>query len=211
MLVFIDESGDTGLKLDRGSSRYFAVSLVAFDDPEDATACDNRIQLLKRELEWHPKSEFHFKRNKDETRRKFLEAVSPYNFFYYGIVVDKDPAKLWGDAFKTKASFYQYVCGLVFESAREKLRDAIVVIDRSSSQDFQRKLSQYLKGKVERDPAMRLIKSVKMQDSASNNLLQLADYVASITCRSIHNRKKRDDEFRKIIAHREIFVQILPK
>lgn len=211
MLVFIDESGDTGLKLDQGSSRYFGVSLVAFDDEDDAKACDQRIQLLKRELKRTVSSEFHFKRNSDRVRTAFLKAVSPYNFFYYGIVIDKDPAKLWDEAFSTKESFYQYVCGLVFENAKDKLRDATVIIDRSSSQEFQRKLAAYLRNKLEKDPTIRILKHVRTQRSETNNLLQLADYVATIVCRSVQNTRNHDDQFRRIIAHREISVQVLPK
>jgi len=30
MLIFIDESGDSGLKINAGSSKYFTLALVAF-------------------------------------------------------------------------------------------------------------------------------------------------------------------------------------
>jgi hypothetical protein len=36
MLAFIDESGDSGLKIDDGSSKYFVVSLVVFEEPKEA-------------------------------------------------------------------------------------------------------------------------------------------------------------------------------
>lgn len=45
MLVFIDESGDTGLKLDKGSSKYFVITLVTFEDNEEALLCDQRIEF----------------------------------------------------------------------------------------------------------------------------------------------------------------------
>ena len=35
MLVFIDESGDTGLKIEKGSSRYFVIALVSFEENEE--------------------------------------------------------------------------------------------------------------------------------------------------------------------------------
>ena len=57
----------------------------------------------------------------------------------------------------------------------------------------------------------KLIKKVKMQRSVGNNLLQLADYVAGVINRSVQARKKFAREYRKIIAHREIYVQIWPK
>lgn len=117
MLVFIDESGDPGLKLDRGSSRFFCIGLVIFQENDEALACDQRIELLKRELGWKKSSEFHFKRNSDRVRESFLNAVAPYNFFYYGIVINKDPKKLWGEGFRDKQSFYKYASGLVNECA----------------------------------------------------------------------------------------------
>ncbi len=36
MLIFIDDSGDTGIKFDRGSSRFFVISLLIFDDNLEA-------------------------------------------------------------------------------------------------------------------------------------------------------------------------------
>ncbi len=209
MLAFIDESGDSGLKTESGSSRYFTVGLVVFEDLDEALACDQRIQLLKKELGWSASSEFHFKRNSDKIKRGFLKAVSPYNFFYYGIVVNKDPKKLWGEGFKNKESFYKYACGLVFENAKEKLERAIVTIDESGNLDFKRQLAGYLRRKANRES--NTIKKVKMQRSESNNLLQLADYIAGVINRSINNNKKWADDYRKIIAHREIYVQIWPK
>lgn len=211
MLVFVDESGDTGMKLEHGSSRFFAVALVAFNDEDDAIACDQRIQLLKKELGWPSDAEFHFKRNSNRIRDAFLRAVSPYNFFYYGVVINKDPAKLWGEGLRSKASFYKYVCGLVFENAKGRLSRAIVVIDKSSSEDFQRQLGKYLKQKIDRHSAVPILKKVKMQRSRSNNLLQLADYIASIICHSVSNGKEFSDTFRHMVAHREIHVQLWPK
>jgi len=66
MLIFIDESGDSGLKVEHGSSRLFTISLVVFEEKDEALACDQRIDLLKRELGWKDvRSEFHFKRNSE--------------------------------------------------------------------------------------------------------------------------------------------------
>lgn len=209
MLIFIDESGDSGLKIDKGSSRYFTVGLVLFEEVEEAISCDQRIQLLKREVGWRENDEFHFKNNSDKIRVAFLKAVSPYNFFYYGIVINKNPKKLFGDGFKNKSSFYKYACGLVFENAKEKMRDSIVVIDESGNLDFKNQLAKYLRGRLNKND--KLIKKIKMQRSESNNLLQLADYVAGAINRSVKNEKKKSDAYRKIIAHREIYVQIWPK
>jgi hypothetical protein len=89
MLVFVDESGDTGLKIDQGSSVYFTVTLVIFEENDEAQACDDRIELLKRELNLSENFEFHFSKNDNRIRTAFLEAVLPYNFFYMSIVINK--------------------------------------------------------------------------------------------------------------------------
>lgn len=206
MLIFIDESGDSGLKIEQGSSRFFIISLVVFEDHEEAIACDQRIQLLKTELGWPLNSEFHFKKNSNRVRKFFAEAVARYNFFYYGIVINKDPNKLYGEGFKNKESFYKYACSLVFENAKDKLHDAIVVIDQSGSNEFRDQLARYLKRKMNNNSKM--ISKVKMNESVSNNLLQLADYVAGVISKSM---KEGNNEFRKILAHREINVQVWPR
>lgn len=212
MLIFIDESGDSGLLIEKGSSRFFTVSLVIFEENEEAEACDTRIELLKRELNWNKsnrESEFHFKSNSDDIRTTFLKAVAAYNFFYYGFIVNKDPKKLWGEGFKNKSSFYKYTCSLVFENAREKLSNATVIIDESGSLEFKNQLAKYLKRKMNNSD--RLINKVKMQNSSKNNLLQLADYVAGCINRSITHKGRKTDKFRKVISHREIKVQMWPK
>ena len=209
MLVFIDESGDPGLKIEKGSSKFFTVALVIFEDKEEALACDQRIKLLKRELGWEENSEFHFKRNSDKVRRAFLKAVAPYNFFYYGIVINKDPKKLWGEGFRNKTSFYKYTCSLVFQNAKDKLTESIVIIDKSGSLDFRNQLAKYLRRRRDEE-GKRLIKKIKMQRSKGNNLLQLADYIAGVINRWVQ-RKKYGEEYKKIISHREIYIQIWPK
>lgn len=181
MLVFVDESGDPGLKIIEGASRYFTIGVVWFDDQEEADACDQRIGLLKRELGYEAGFEFHFSHNSRRQRLAFLQAVSPYSFFYSGIVLNKDPDKLWGDGFKNKESLYKYTSRLVFENIKPYLQEAIVVIDQSGKKEFRSQLAKYLRTRVEIDHKM--VRKIKMQDSKNNNLLQLADYVCSVISR----------------------------
>ncbi len=208
MLVFIDESGDPGLKINQGASKFFTVGLVIFEDHEEAVACDQRITLLRRELNWKAQDEFHFKNNSDRVREAFLKAVLPYNFFYYGIVMNK--SQLWGEGFKDKKSFYKYSCSLVFENAKEKLDNSIIVIDKSGNNDFRRQLARYLKARINKSER-KIIKKIKMQRSTSNNLLQLADYVVGSINRSMFTKRKNSKKYRDIISSREMYVQVWPK
>ncbi|MDD5199827.1 MAG: DUF3800 domain-containing protein [Terrimicrobiaceae bacterium] len=209
MLVFIDESGDPGMKLAEGSSLYFTVAMVVFEDHEEAVAADQRIGLLRREWRFAEGFEFHFNKLRGDLREQFLAAVSPYEFLYFGIVINK--MKLAGPGFQFRDSFYKYACSLVFENAKPYLDAATVVIDGSGSEKFRQQLVTYLRRRVN-DPKSpsRAIRKVKIQDSRRNNLLQLADMVCGALARS-YGEKSDAQNYRRIIRHREFSVQFWPK
>lgn len=209
MLVFLDESGDPGMKLSGGSSDLFIVTLVIFNDREEAQACDTRIDLLRRELRISDGMEFKFHKTSLAIRSAFLEAVGRYDFFYFGIVINK--AALYSQNFEIKESFYKYTCSLVFENAKPHLNEAIVVIDGSGSRDFRNQLSSYLKRRInDQKNGLRQIAKVKIQDSHRNNLLQLADMICGAVARS-YTDKNDAEAYRRIISHREMMVQVWPK
>ena len=209
MLVFIDESGDTGLKIQEGATRLFGIFMIVFEENDEALACGQRISLLRHELRLSSDFEFHFHSNSHRVKEAFFKAVLPYQFFYYGIVINK--SKLFGEGFKNKESFYKYSSSLLFENAKEKLEKAIVVIDESGRTLFKYQLGKYLKQKLNAPGGLTHIKKVKMQDSKNNNLLQLADMIAGAVTRSLNSSKADKDFFRRIIRPREIYVQIWPR
>lgn len=206
MLVFVDESGDPGLKIAQGSSAYFIVALAVFEDDCETQLMEQRIELLRHEL--HVDSHFEFKFNKcrHDFRVSFFEAVAPYNFFYYGIVIDK--AGLYGEGFQHKESFYKYVTQLVFLNAREHLEDAKVYIDMSGDRDFRREITSYLKDKINSEK--RHIRQVRFLNSANSSLIQLVDMVAGAIHRS-YSRKSDAEDYIKIIRHRQAHLQVWPQ
>jgi len=45
MLVFIDESGCTGFKLNKGSSSHFVIAMVIFNDHKQAELTSQAIRI----------------------------------------------------------------------------------------------------------------------------------------------------------------------
>lgn len=209
MLVFLDESGDTGRMTDKGSSQFLVVSVVIFMDEEEALACDKRIDLLRTELGLDSNYEFHYSRNSRPKRFKFLEAVSPYSFTIATVAIDKDPSRLWGDGFNDKKSFYKYACHMVLTNAMPYLDNAKLIIDKSGGDTFAGELKRYLKNKFKTDESDK-IKKLKTQDSHKNNLLQLADYCASISNRKLQ-RKSDASEYYNYLSHKIVSLQRWPK
>jgi len=53
MLIFIDESGDPGFKVRKGSSAMFTAALVAFRDRSQAGSTHAAIEALSQEAANH--------------------------------------------------------------------------------------------------------------------------------------------------------------
>jgi hypothetical protein len=50
MIAAMDDSGELGLELGAGSSEYFALTVVICSDHDQASACQERMLRLKKEL-----------------------------------------------------------------------------------------------------------------------------------------------------------------
>ena len=209
MLVFVDESGDPGMKLGLGSSEFFVLTLVIFENNEEAIRTDGLINKIREEQKLHPLSEFKFNKLRDSGRRHFLKSVAKHDFIYYSVVINK--AKLTGKGFAFKEPFYKYVCSLAFNNAKQHLDNAVIIIDGSGSREFKQQLQNYIKGKVnDKNDVRTCIKKIKIEDSKKNNLLQLADMVCGAVAKS-YTSKWENISYRSIIKVREGYVQFWPK
>jgi hypothetical protein len=209
MLVFIDESGDAGLKLQSGSTSYFVVTLVIFDDHDEALGADQRIDLLREEMGLRKEFEFHFSKLNRSRREAFLNAMLRFDFYYFSIVINK--SQITGPDFQHKGSFYKYACSLVFENAKHCLEDATIIIDGSGTREFRNELKAYLRKKMTSlESDRRHIKKLKIQDSVKNNLLQLADMISGAVARS-YSDKSDACCYRPCLSQRERYVQLWPK
>ena len=200
MLVFLDESGDPGMKLQQGSSEYFFVTLVIFEDNEEALRADHHIAALREQLRLDASFEFRLNKMNYRLRTRFLREMCGFNFCYYTIALRK--GQLTARGFRFSESFYKVACRYVFTNAKTVLRDAVVVIDGSGSRVFQRQLVTYLRRGINpRTPGDSHIRKIKIEDSHRNNLLQLADMVCGALARSYGNKPDAKD-YRTLISRR---------
>jgi hypothetical protein len=87
MLVFIDESGDPGFKLARGSTPVFVAALVAFKESGEAKSCCAAIDALAVRLRFG--GEFKFSGSRPEIRDAFFKAILSFDFCVRAIVVGR--------------------------------------------------------------------------------------------------------------------------
>src|SRR5271170_6421570 len=105
MLVFIDESGDPGFKVSKGSSPVFTAALVAFRDRAEGVPTEAAISSLAKRLRIRP--EFKFNKCRPEVRDAFFSAVAPFGFCVRAIVVKKEV--IYSPHLRTdKEAFYSF-------------------------------------------------------------------------------------------------------
>lgn len=193
MLVYIDDSGDPGFQLGRGSSTHFVIALVIFDDELEARRTALAISELRRARFRNDDTEFHFNHSSDTTRQAFINAVGHCSFRVRAIVFDK--AKVYSPTLRrTPAKLYSYATKLALK--RSDIHDARVYIDRSGDRGFRSGLARYLRQELNTDVA-RLMKAFKQVPSRGNDLIQLADMVAGTIRRSYDPSKRSASTLRQ--------------
>jgi hypothetical protein len=204
----MDESGDAGMKLSAGSSRYFCMTAVIFEDQFSANACDRCLDELRRTLHFPARHEFHFSESSKKIRSAFFDAIRGERFNYHSFVVDK--SKLAASAFRQPVDFYEFAVRIVCENARDLLSNSRVVIDHSGDRHFVRRLAQTIKSAILSESGAPLVREVKMEGSHSNNLVQLADMACGAVARSISGN---DSIYRDALKKggREKRVQVWPR
>ncbi|MEX2122371.1 MAG: DUF3800 domain-containing protein [Woeseia sp.] len=203
MLVFIDESGCPGFKLDRGSSPYFVFAMVVFESPPEAEIVDRQIDQI-RSIAKH-RGEFKFSKCCASVRDEFCQSVASFDFVVRAIVVDKKQINSSVLRSRTE-SFYNYFVKMMMEHDGKLLRNAIVKIDESGDRKFKSELARYLQNHVGRDR----IKKVRFVNSRNNNLIQLADMAAGAIHRACRNDSRQNDRWRKQLRRRIADVWTFP-
>lgn len=181
MLVFIDESGDPGFKLGRGSTSHFVVAMVIFDKNEDAEFTAKVIKDALMDLKIRP--EFKFSKTSDNKKDEFFSRVSKCKFRVRALVVDKE--KIYSKNLREDdEKFYSYFVRLLIDFRELKLNNVSVKIDGSGDREFKKELNRYLRSQIKSNLKLK----IELVDSNNNYLIQLADMVAGAIAKSYPNK-----------------------
>ena len=193
MLILIDESGDPGFKISKGSSPTFVVAMVIFHDFKEAEKTSLAISQVRDVLRVKP--EFKFNKFRNGAKDGFFEAIKSFQFSVRALVVIKD--QIYSTKLRTQTDrFYNYFVQSLLKYDNDVLKDARIKIDGSGARGFKRELQAYLR----RQLGAGKIKSIKFADSRRDNLIQLADMATGAIARS-YNQDARGhaDKWLKIL------------
>ena len=188
MLVFIDDSGDPGFKLHKGSSRIFVIALIVFDDELEAEKTSLSIKELRRKLKVSDKYEFKFNKTNRKFRNNFFKTVNNFKFRIRAIVVKKEI--IYSPHLKNYIeNFYNYVIMQVLKHTGGKIKNAKLKFDKRGERVLRNQLRTYLSRELD-NKNRKVFKDLKFVDSRQNTLVQLADMVAGAIFSSFSGKDK---------------------
>ena len=200
MLVFIDESGDVGFKIGKGSSNSFVMALIIFDSEEDAYDTALKIKNLHKRLNKTSKFEFKFNKCDKRLRLAFLNEVKGCNFKIRAAVFHKD--KIYNLKIRSSNDyFYNYALKHVLGHG-DFIVDARIKLDGSGNKKFRTNLVSYLKKNLNID-GRKVVNNLRFCDSKENVLIQLADMVAGSLRREFDQKGEDLNPYREILKKKE--------
>jgi hypothetical protein len=205
MIIFIDESGDPGYKVEKGSSTVFIIIMVGIKEDLEAEEISERIGKLKEEMGKSVNHEFKFNKMTKQERIKFLLKTSKFEFEIRSLILFK--GEIGGNQ---KYIDYPFLLQRLFKENRSILRDARIRIDKIGSKRTNKEINVILRNSVTKSDGKKWIKNCKFVDSRSNNLIQLADVIAGSVHRYYAREKEDCDVYMKIIRNkmkREILIK----
>jgi len=101
----IDESGCCGFKLGKGSTSHFVITMIIFNNYEEAEKTSKASGELRAKLKITP--EFKFSKCQDRIRDEFFAILTPFNFSIRSLVIDK--STIYSPNLRTdRESFYNF-------------------------------------------------------------------------------------------------------
>lgn len=192
MFVYLDESGDTGFKFRKGSSKYFVVTLLLVADP---VPLHDEIDEIRKRLGLPDYREFHFVHCAKNIRYEFLKSISRFDFKVRTIIINKQ--LMTRPHMRNHHTFYNFVIRLILEHDHGTINGATLIIDESvKNKDKKRQLASYLRRELNSDPCTPKIHETRYHTSHQDNLIQAVDMIGGAIYRKYN---KGDDRYLKVI------------
>lgn len=201
MIIFIDESGDAGFKTSRGSTEYFVIALVIFDDELEAERTALKIKDYRRQSGLSDSSEFKFSKTRETHRIGFFETVKSCKFRVRAIIVEK--GIVYSSLLrKDTVSFYNFILKQVLEHNNNTIKNAKIRLDGFGERKFRQAMTTYLRQELNGKTKDKVMRDFRFRDSKSDVLIQLADMVAGSIKRYYQEGTTESEKYRNIIKTR---------
>jgi hypothetical protein len=202
-LVYLDESGDAGFKVGKGSSPTLVIAAVVLEGAQEAEATAQCIHRYRsEELGKGRDFQFHFANLRREWRLGLLEAVRGCPFSVRAIVMQKD--RIWeGTQLRRSGEFfYNFTVKQLLTHTFGAIQQAKLFVDGEAGRESLKSMVTYLRRECRKD-GLEVFREVRFVPKRERNVLvQLADMVTGGIARSYRLDKKDRDLYRRALEAR---------
>jgi hypothetical protein len=82
MYVFIDDSGDAGFKLDRGSSEHLVIVCCVFDSADDVEITADLIRAFRASIKWNPPAGVQILQDQKDPESRLFQGCAAWQVLY---------------------------------------------------------------------------------------------------------------------------------
>ncbi len=197
MIAFIDESGDLGFKIEKGSSIYLVISMIIFNNEEDMGETISKISSYRKKMRYSSTYEFKFRKSNKKIILGLLNTVKSCKFTVKAIILKKKDIK--ESKLLKKAQIYDYLLLILLDKYLKEEMEIKIRLDGSADREFSKKLKTYIRKK---SGVHKQVFDFKIIDSKNDILIQLADVVVGSIRRSYTKEKNDSDIYKSIIKKR---------
>lgn len=180
-MIFIDESGDPGLR--KGRSDYFIIAAVIVVGQKNCDAIANAIEEHKRNLGWNENEELKFHKTHKNIIKQTIKMLHKYDYSAYAIALDKAKINRQTHSFEKDSIFLYVIKELLIKIEPKKSN---IIIDGVRGPKYVKKARTYFRNELKSHNIE--VGRIIFENSISNPLIQLADLVAGSVARTLTNK-----------------------
>ncbi|MFA6283430.1 MAG: DUF3800 domain-containing protein [Desulfurivibrionaceae bacterium] len=196
--VFIDESGDPSLAIDKeGVSEYYVVGAVLISGDTNLAKCRKEAEIIRQNYFGKGEIKSSAVGRKIEKRKKILSDLSRLPLRFYAVIIDKK--NVYQDSgLKFKKSYIKYIHGRLYKRLYKTFTNLHIVADEHGHAEFMDSFKLYL----EKNYQKNLFDKEDFSFSKSNEeiLLQVVDLFTGSVQRIFSEKDSREvfNEFSSI-------------
>ena len=209
-IAFIDEFGTNSFAFEKQHvSSHFIITCILIKESEE-NQIRNELEKIRQANFQQSEIKSALVGNDDKRRLKILSELVPCNFQILALVIDK--RKLEGEGFGFKPSFYKFLNGLIYNDLYTVFADVDVIMDEHGHEKFMNSFITYIRKKHPTDLFSQL-NEIRFENSKSNVLIQLADFISGTFARVYDETKKSPygDNFLKVLRRRIGIIKFFPQ
>jgi len=190
MYGYLDESGAPGVATN--SNDFLVASVVLFDSEGAAKKCSESVDRLRKRLRLKSDYEFHRSHNSTKTQDAVIQLLSGLDFKFITIAIKKNHAR-------THAS-YPKLAKLLLREISTSFMDVKIEMDANPS----------LYAELRRQTRAAKLYKIKFREvkSHKHNLIQVTDYIVSLSSHKARNTAKSAENYRAIAKKQLVFLEI---